>query len=124
LRHPARLRKDAADQLTSGLDFYRLADGPFAQAPKKSIDYAVMERAAPAAVLPVGFRWSNIGSWNAVWDAQQQDSSGNVIEGPAELMNTSNSQNHFHRSEHWWWRGVAEVTIGEEARLYHENESA
>jgi mannose-1-phosphate guanylyltransferase / mannose-6-phosphate isomerase len=34
-------------------------------------------------------------------------------------------QKHFHRSEHWVVvRGVAEVTIGEEVKLYHENESA
>jgi hypothetical protein len=30
-----------------------------------------MERTALAAVLPVSFRWSDIGSWNAVWDAQE-----------------------------------------------------
>jgi mannose-1-phosphate guanylyltransferase / mannose-6-phosphate isomerase len=34
-------------------------------------------------------------------------------------------QKHFHRSEHWVVvGGVAEVTIGEDVRLYHENESA
>jgi mannose-1-phosphate guanylyltransferase/mannose-6-phosphate isomerase len=34
-------------------------------------------------------------------------------------------QKHFHRSEHWVVvHGVAEVTIGEDVRLYHENESA
>jgi mannose-1-phosphate guanylyltransferase/mannose-6-phosphate isomerase len=222
LRELARLEPDirnaakgAVDHLTSDLDFYRLAEGPFAQAPKKSIDYAVMERTALAAVLPVSFRWSDIGSWNAVWDAQPQDSSGNVIEGPAEVMSTHNSlirseatvlttvvgldgviviatadavlvvaqqhaervkelveqlkarkrtealehrrvyrpwgfyqsadsgsryqvkricvnpgarlslQKPFHRSEHWVVvHGVAEVTIGEDVRLYHENESA
>jgi mannose-6-phosphate isomerase-like protein (cupin superfamily) len=33
-------------------------------------------------------------------------------------------QKHFHRSEHWVVvHGVAEVTIGEDVRLYHENES-
>ena len=73
LRELARLEPDirnaakgAVDHLTSDLDFHRLAEGPFAQAPKKSIDYAVMERTALAAVLPVSFRWSDIGSWNAV----------------------------------------------------------
>ena len=74
--------KGAVDNLTSDLDFYRLAEAPFAQAPKKSIDYAVMERTELAAVLPVSFRWSDVGSWNAVWDAQPQDEAGNVIEGP------------------------------------------
>jgi mannose-1-phosphate guanylyltransferase len=37
--------KSAVDNLTSDLDFYRLAEAPFSQAPKKSIDYAVMENA-------------------------------------------------------------------------------
>jgi mannose-1-phosphate guanylyltransferase/mannose-6-phosphate isomerase len=33
-------------------------------------------------------------------------------------------QKHFHRSEHWVVvRGVAEVTVGDEVRLVHENES-
>jgi mannose-1-phosphate guanylyltransferase/mannose-6-phosphate isomerase len=33
-------------------------------------------------------------------------------------------QKHFHRSEHWVVvRGAAEVTVGEEVRLVHENES-
>jgi mannose-1-phosphate guanylyltransferase / mannose-6-phosphate isomerase len=35
------------------LDFLRLAPEPFARAPKKSIDYAVMERTNRAAVIPV-----------------------------------------------------------------------
>ncbi len=83
--------KAAVDHLVADLDFFRLAEGPFSAAPKKSIDYAVMERTARAAVLPVAFRWSDIGSWNAVWDAQPHDTAGNVIEGPAEVMNTRNS---------------------------------
>jgi mannose-1-phosphate guanylyltransferase/mannose-6-phosphate isomerase len=33
-------------------------------------------------------------------------------------------QKHFHRSEHWVVRGVAEVTVGEEVRIMRENESA
>src|ERR1700733_2163559 len=83
--------KGAVDNLTSDLDFYRLAEASFAQAPKKSIDYAVMERTDLAAVLPVTFRWSDVGSWNAVWDAQPQDEAGNVIEGPVEVIDTRNS---------------------------------
>src|SRR5262249_57046695 len=64
--------------------------GPFAQAPRKSVDYAVMERTAHAAVLPVNFRWSDIGNWKSVWDVQEHAAAGNVIEGPAEVLNTNN----------------------------------
>jgi len=206
--------KGAVDNLSSDLDFFRLAEGPFAQAPRKSIDYAVMERTEHASVLPVSFRWSDIGNWKSVWELQAHDAVGNVIEGPAEVLNTSNSlirsyetvlttvvglddiivvatadavlvvakreaervkelveqlksrnrnealehrrvyrpwgfyqtadlgaryqvkricvnsggrlslQKHFHRSEHWVVvHGVAEVTVGNEVKLVHENES-
>jgi len=206
--------KEAVANIVADLDFYRLAERPFAQAPKKSIDYAVMERTERAAVLPVDFRWSDVGSWKSVWDAQPHDDAGNVIEGPVEILDTTGSlirsedtvlttvigltdivvvatadavlvaakrdservkelvehlkarnrtealehrrvyrpwgfyqsadagaryqvkricvspggqlslQKHFHRSEHWVVvRGVAEVTVGNEVRLVHENES-
>ena len=33
-------------------------------------------------------------------------------------------QRHFHRSEHWVVvRGTAQVTVGDEVRVLHENES-
>jgi mannose-1-phosphate guanylyltransferase/mannose-6-phosphate isomerase len=83
--------KGAVDNLVSDLDFFRLAEGPFGQAPRKSIDYAVMERTAHAAVLPVSFRWSDIGNWKSVWDVQEHDAAGNVVEGPVEVLNTTNS---------------------------------
>src|SRR5258706_5107966 len=83
--------KDAVDHLVCDLDFYRLSEGAFAKAPRKSIDYAVMERTEHAAVLPVSFRWSDIGNWKSVWDVQDRDAAGNVIEGPGEVLNTSNS---------------------------------
>jgi mannose-1-phosphate guanylyltransferase/mannose-6-phosphate isomerase len=37
---------------------------------------------------------------------------------------TLSLQKHFHRSEHWVVvRGTAEVTVGDEIRIVHENES-
>src|SRR5258708_23115683 len=83
--------KEGVEHLVSDLNFYRLSEGPFAKAPRKSIDYAVMERTEHAAVLPVSFRWSDIGNWKSVWDVQDRDAAGNVIEGPAEVLNTTNS---------------------------------
>ena len=38
----------------------------FREAPKISIDYAVMERSDRIAVMPVDYRWSDLGAWNAV----------------------------------------------------------
>ncbi len=46
-------------------DVVRLTDA-FLGSPRISIDYAVMERSGRVSVLPVDFRWSDLGAWDAV----------------------------------------------------------
>ena len=63
----------------------------FARAPADSIDYAVMEKIggpdAPCAgvVVPLSAGWSDLGSWDAVWDAMHKDTDGNVARGRVVL---------------------------------------
>ena len=201
--------KSASDDL----GFIRLGVDAFARSPQKSIDYAVMEKTDRAAVVAGDFRWSDIGSWDALFDIMPHDGNGNVVQGPVVTMDakdcvihsdgrlaavvgvkdlvvvsTSDAvmvvprarsqevkelvaklkaakrpeatdhkrmhrpwgyyesidmgerfqvkrivvipggilslQKHRHRSEHWVVvRGTAEVTIGEQVRAVHENES-
>jgi mannose-1-phosphate guanylyltransferase/mannose-6-phosphate isomerase len=203
----------AIDAAVKDLDFLRLADQPFAAAPRKSIDYAVMERTDRAAVVPANLGWSDIGSWDAVWAVQERDSHDNVASGPVELLGATEClvhsdgplttvvgcdsmvvvatadavlvvprdradqvkslvaqlktrnrneavehrriyrpwgyyqgvdagdryqvkrivvkpagklslQKHYHRAEHWVVvKGTAEVTLGDDIRIVHENES-
>ena len=210
----AEAAKAAVSGLTRDLDFLRLAAEPFARAPKKSIDYAVMERTKLAAVVPADLGWSDVGSWSTVWEVLDHDAAGNATEGPVVLLDSRNSlvrsedsilttviglddvivvstadavlvsararaeqvkalveqlkannhraaiehrriyrpwgyyqdvdiaarykvkrivvkpgsklslQKHFHRSEHWVVvKGTAEVTLGDNVRSVHENES-
>lgn len=62
----------------------------FKAAPKKSIDYAVMEKTDRASVLPVDFEWSDVGSWDAVLDGGAIDR-GEVlrIDAPGGLVRAS-----------------------------------
>lgn len=87
----AAAAKAAVAQTTRDLDFLRLADGPFASAPRKSIDYAVMEHTKLAAVVPGDFGWSDVGSWSAVWDILEHDADGNAIDGPVIVQDSHNS---------------------------------
>jgi mannose-1-phosphate guanylyltransferase / mannose-6-phosphate isomerase len=210
----AQAAKASVAGSTRDLDFLRLAPEPFARAPKKSIDYAVMERTKRAVVVPADLGWSDIGSWSTVWDILDHDAAGNATDGPVVLSDTRNSlvrseepmlttvigledvvvistadavlvttrakaeevkglveqlkaqnhhaaiehsriyrpwgyyqdvdiatryrvkrivvkpgsklslQKHFHRSEHWVVvQGTAEVTVHDEVRSVHENES-
>ncbi|HMH65676.1 MAG TPA: mannose-1-phosphate guanylyltransferase/mannose-6-phosphate isomerase [Rhizomicrobium sp.] len=85
--------------LTQGhndLDFLRLHEESFAKAKSISIDYAVMERTDSAAMVPVDMGWSDIGSWESLWNAAAHDASGNVIQGDVLQHGVRNS---YLRSE-------------------------
>ena len=78
------------------LDFVRLGEAAFRAAPSVSIDYAVMEKTALAAVVPADLGWSDVGSWDALWAASPRDGAGNAGHGPVEMVE---SENCYVRSE-------------------------
>jgi mannose-1-phosphate guanylyltransferase / mannose-6-phosphate isomerase len=94
----AEAAKAAVEGLTRDLDFLRLASEPFARAPKKSIDYAVMQRTKLAAVVPADLGWSDIGSWGSVWDVLDHDAAGNATDGPVVMLDSRNSLVHSEES--------------------------
>jgi mannose-1-phosphate guanylyltransferase/mannose-6-phosphate isomerase len=94
----AEAAKAAVAGLTRDLDFLRLASEPFARAPKKSIDYAVMQRTKLAAVVPSDLGWSDIGSWSSVWDVLDHDAAGNATDGPVVMLDSRNSLVHSEES--------------------------
>jgi mannose-1-phosphate guanylyltransferase len=53
----------------------------WAAAPRKSIDFAVMEGAERMAVIPVDIDWSDIGTWASLLDVMSGDENGNVVIG-------------------------------------------
>lgn len=205
----------AIQETRHDLEFDRLDEAAFSQAPDISVDYAVFENTPNAAVVPSSFSWSDLGSWDSVWAIGEKDEQGNVVGENVSVSNTRNSlvlsrdihlavhgledvaviasedavyvghlkdsqdvgkivkklalspktrpltethptsyrpwgdvsavlsgerfevkrlhvrpgrkislQKHHHRSEHWIVvRGTAEITVGDETRLLHENES-
>ena len=46
-----------------------------------SIDYGVMEKAKDVLVIPGAFDWSDLGSWDALWEVSEKDENGNVVRG-------------------------------------------
>jgi len=74
------------------LDFIRIDPDIFATCPDDSIDYAVMEKTALAAMVPLDAGWSDVGSWSSLWEtADTKDEKGNVIVGDAILEGVNNS---------------------------------
>jgi len=62
----------------------------FAMIEGESIDYAVMENTARAAMVPVSMGWSDIGNWAAVHDALEQDDRGNCAAAEHQLEDCNN----------------------------------
>jgi mannose-1-phosphate guanylyltransferase/mannose-6-phosphate isomerase len=79
---------------STDLGFIRLEPAAFAGAPQKSIDYAVMERTDRAAVATGDFRWSDIGSWDAIFEIAARDQSGNAVHGTVVMEDASNCVVH------------------------------
>lgn len=47
-----------------------------------SIDYGIMEKAKRVAVVPAAdIGWSDVGSWEALWEVSEKDAQGNVFKG-------------------------------------------
>ena len=63
------------------LDFIRLDEKSFSDAPDISIDYAVMEKTDKSAVIPLESGWSDVGSWDALWESFERDKNGNASYG-------------------------------------------
>ena len=87
----------AFSKAETDLDFIRMDRASFENCPADSVDYAVMERADNAAVIPIDVHWSDVGSWSALYEISEQDENGNVLLGDVIAHDTRNS---YLRSDH------------------------
>ena len=78
------------------LEFQRIDKNSFEKCPDISFDVAVMEKTALGVVLPLNAGWSDVGSWESVWENAEKDDDFNVTEGNIFLKDTKNS---YLRSE-------------------------
>ena len=81
--------KAVRDGREQGQRFYPDAEA-FKAIQGESVDYAVMENTARAAMVPADMAWSDIGNWQALHDARARDAEGNSVNGPAELVDCRN----------------------------------
>ena len=72
-------------------DFMRIPESTFSACRSDSIDYAVMEKTANAAMIPLDAGWNDLGAWEALWKVSNKDANGNVINGDVLLNQVNNS---------------------------------
>lgn len=86
----------ACQQACAGMrfdgDFTRLDASVFNACPSDSIDYAVMEKTAHAAVVPMNAAWNDLGAWSSLWDISEKKTvDNNVLSGDTHVINVSGS---------------------------------
>ncbi len=59
--------------------------------PNLSIDYGLAEKAKKVAVVPVSMGWSDLGSWDSIYQHRDKDDAGNVAHGDVLSMDTQDS---------------------------------
>lgn len=84
----------AYDARTHDLDFTRLDSVAFSASPANSVDYAVMERVRDTVVVPLDCAWSDVGSWEALWEIGEQDEQGNIFIGNVLAEDVADSYIH------------------------------
>lgn len=82
--------EEAYQEMSTDLDFYRL-NKSFLKVRSESIDFAIMEKAQNIAVVPLLSDWSDVGSWDALWEISTKDEAGNVIKGQVYTEQVKNS---------------------------------
>jgi mannose-1-phosphate guanylyltransferase / mannose-6-phosphate isomerase len=55
-----------------------------------SIDYGLAEKADKVAVVPVDMAWSDLGSWESIYQKQAKDADNNVMHGDVFAQDTTN----------------------------------
>jgi mannose-1-phosphate guanylyltransferase / mannose-6-phosphate isomerase len=63
----------------------------YEKSPRISLDYAIMEKISNAAVIPVSYGWSDVGTWDSIAEILPHDTKYNTVSGPASVVNGSNN---------------------------------
>ncbi|MGF1630409.1 MAG: mannose-1-phosphate guanylyltransferase/mannose-6-phosphate isomerase [Kiloniellaceae bacterium] len=84
----------ALQRATPDEDFLRLEPTAFQEQPSLAFDKAVMERTDRGAVVPIDIGWSDVGSWDALYQVATKDEDGNVLTGNVMAVDSRNTYLH------------------------------
>lgn len=98
-RHAPDLLEPCRAAIAAGrrdLGFLRLDPEAYGRVRAISFDYAVMEKAERVRAVPLDGGWSDLGSWDALWQAREPDADGLVTDGAVTAIDCADS---YLRSE-------------------------
>ncbi|MEL6570941.1 MAG: mannose-1-phosphate guanylyltransferase/mannose-6-phosphate isomerase [Pseudomonadota bacterium] len=88
--------QEAIDTGVEDLGFCRLGAEGYEKATAISFDYAIMEKAETVKTVPLASAWSDLGSWESLWQADSPDENGVALTGAVTQIDCKDS---YLRSE-------------------------
>jgi mannose-1-phosphate guanylyltransferase / mannose-6-phosphate isomerase len=83
----ATIRRD----VENGTPLAEAIKAHFAACPSISIDHGVLEKCGDVYMVPGNFGWSDVGSWDAVYEVAEKDAQQNAVQGNAVLVECRNT---------------------------------
>ncbi len=71
-------------------EFPKLLEEAYSQIKGISIDYGIMEKSSQVYTIRSYFDWSDVGSWDEIYNMKQKDENGNLSQGMSVLINSKN----------------------------------
>jgi mannose-1-phosphate guanylyltransferase/mannose-6-phosphate isomerase len=87
----AEATKISIEKSIVDFDFIRLDEESFKLNPSISIDYALIEQSKKIVAVRLACKWSDVGSWDSLYQVLKKDNHGNAISGDVNTFNTKNS---------------------------------
>lgn len=73
--------RNAFEQRVIEKNITRFTSKDYAKIPSLPIDKAVMERSNKVALIPIDLGWSDVGSWQKLWEISPRDENGVAVTG-------------------------------------------
>lgn len=79
------------EESIDSVDFEKTLSHVYGQLKSISIDYGIMEKSQKVFLTKGTFSWSDVGSWEEVYQLTAKDGEGNAVVGSAYCQNTNDS---------------------------------
>ena len=92
-----KYQSEMSTMFREGLPLYYTAgeqsfvDKVYEECKSISIDYGIMEKTEKAVVYPVSFGWSDLCTWDSLYNYKPKDKSGNHVSCPGSLLKEVNN---------------------------------
>jgi mannose-1-phosphate guanylyltransferase len=91
-RFPEGMKRLGAIERALGTgDFRRAVEREYPRMPSISVDYGILEKAPNVVVVPADIGWSDVGSWDSLFDLLRADVHGNAGAGCTEILDSRNN---------------------------------